>query len=69
MRQDDSEVNADDLHRLLILARLVTLAQGGRQVTTEFWNKARQMEIERRARLTTLHRPSARHHNGFESIL
>ncbi|XP_050475453.1 mini-chromosome maintenance complex-binding protein isoform X1 [Bombus huntii] len=43
--------NADHLHLLMVLARLLSLSYGSNTLTIEYWKKAFQMEIERLNRL------------------
>ncbi|CAH2265705.1 mini-chromosome maintenance complex-binding protein [Pararge aegeria] len=47
----DSPVTADDLHRLLVLARLVSLSRGYDTLTRECWDHTKKMEEERLQRL------------------
>lgn len=49
----DSEkpVTADDLHRLLVLARLVSLSRGHDTLTKQCWDITKQMEDERLQRV------------------
>lgn len=47
----DSPVTADDLHRLLVLARLVSLSRGRATLDKECWDITKQMENERLHRL------------------
>lgn len=44
-------VSADDLHLLLVLARLVSLSHGERVVSLSAWEEAKRMEEERKLRL------------------
>ncbi|KAM3960708.1 mini-chromosome maintenance complex-binding protein [Aphomia sociella] len=52
-RKSDSEdsVSADDLHRLLVLARLVSLSRGHDTLSKECWDITKRMEAERLQRL------------------
>lgn len=52
MRQADKSVNADNLHSLMVLARLMSLSHGMDTLSTDFWNKTIQMETERVNRLS-----------------
>ena len=47
----DSPVTADDLHRLLVLARLVSLSRGRATLDKECWDITKQMENDRLHRL------------------
>ncbi|XP_023938645.1 mini-chromosome maintenance complex-binding protein [Bicyclus anynana] len=47
----DSPVTADDLHRLLVLARLVSLSRGHDTLSRECWDLTKKMEEERLQRL------------------
>ncbi|CAH2040006.1 unnamed protein product, partial [Iphiclides podalirius] len=51
--QSDTEnpVTADDLHRLLVLARLVSLSRGHDTLNKECWNITRKMENDRQDRI------------------
>ncbi|CAG9560920.1 unnamed protein product [Danaus chrysippus] len=52
MRNDSEEpVTADDLHRLLVLARLVSLSRGHDALTEECWRITKDMEKNRLSRL------------------
>lgn len=48
---NDNPVNADDLHRLLVLARLVSLSHGLKTLNKECWDITKKMEVERVRRL------------------
>lgn len=50
MRQN-GYVSADDLHSLLVLARLVTLSQGKIRMDEDCWKKACDLEVKRKARI------------------
>ncbi|NP_001140196.1 uncharacterized protein LOC100286771 [Bombyx mori] len=43
----DNPVTADDLHRLLVLARLVSLSRGHDTLSKECWDITKAMETER----------------------
>ncbi|CAL7944101.1 unnamed protein product [Xylocopa violacea] len=43
--------NVDQLHSLMVLARLLSLSYGSNTLTIEYWKKAVQMETERLSRL------------------
>ncbi|XP_034254053.1 mini-chromosome maintenance complex-binding protein [Thrips palmi] len=45
-------VSADDLHLLLVLARLVSLSHGEKVVSLSAWEEAKRMEEERKQRLS-----------------
>lgn len=47
----DNPVTADDLHRLLVLARLVSLSRGLDTLNKECWDIAKSMETERLRRV------------------
>ncbi|XP_076238488.1 mini-chromosome maintenance complex-binding protein [Calliopsis andreniformis] len=51
MRQVNKNITSDHLHSLMILARLLSLSYGSNILTTEYWKKAVEMEMERLARL------------------
>ncbi|KAM9324606.1 mini-chromosome maintenance complex-binding protein [Gastrophryne carolinensis] len=62
MRKDDPQsMSADDLHRLLVVARLLALSSGHRTLSREQWLQARQLEGQRRSRLQ-----EQKHVNGHE---
>lgn len=48
---DDNPVTADDLHRLLVLARLVSLSRGLDTLNKECWDITKRMEAERLRRV------------------
>ncbi|KAL7877885.1 hypothetical protein SRHO_G00045280 [Serrasalmus rhombeus] len=51
MRKDDPQsVSAEDLHRMLIVARLLCLSYGQTSLSRENWIKAKQMEMMRISR-------------------
>uniref|UniRef100_A0A8B9GYX5 Mini-chromosome maintenance complex-binding protein n=1 Tax=Astyanax mexicanus TaxID=7994 RepID=A0A8B9GYX5_ASTMX len=51
MRKDDPQsVSAEDLHRMLIVARLLSLSYGQTSLSRENWMKAKQMELVRISR-------------------
>lgn len=50
MRQK-SKVNADDLHQLLVLTRLICLSEGRSLLDDECWRRACDLETERKARI------------------
>ncbi|TMW47732.1 hypothetical protein DOY81_007188 [Sarcophaga bullata] len=54
MRKADSVTNADDLHSLLVLSRLLAIARGKQILDKESWNLAKDMETKRRQRLKEL---------------
>lgn len=45
-------VSADDLHQLLVLARLVSISHGKTNLDEECWRKACSLESERKARIS-----------------
>ncbi|XP_061715583.1 mini-chromosome maintenance complex-binding protein [Cydia pomonella] len=47
----DAPVTADDLHRLLVLARLLSLSRGHATLTQQCWDTAKAMEAELQHRL------------------
>lgn len=47
----ENPVTADDLHRLLVLARLVSLARGFDSLNKECWDITKNMEAERLRRV------------------
>lgn len=56
MRKDDPQsVSAEDLHRLLVVARLLCLSVGETALSRDSWFKAKLLETERRSR-TEQHR-------------
>ncbi|XP_063238088.1 mini-chromosome maintenance complex-binding protein [Bacillus rossius redtenbacheri] len=50
MRKENSKFTPDDLHRLLVLARLVSLSRGCRELTAPLWKHAVDMERRRQQR-------------------
>lgn len=56
MRQAGGQnVSADDLHLLLVLARLVSLSNGEKTVSVGAWEQAKKLEAERKRRIGTEH--------------
>ncbi|XP_072280818.1 mini-chromosome maintenance complex-binding protein isoform X2 [Pyxicephalus adspersus] len=52
MRRDDPQsISADDLHRQLLVARLLSLSSGHRSLSRETWFKAKELESQRKNRL------------------
>jgi len=54
LRAEDQRVTAEDLHHLLVLARLLSLSAGAKELTGEAWTRAREMERERVGRMAHL---------------
>ncbi|KAI5625070.1 mini-chromosome maintenance complex-binding protein, partial [Silurus asotus] len=51
MRKDDPQsISAEDLHRMLVVARLLSLSYGQSTLSRENWIKAKQLEILRTSR-------------------
>ena len=53
-QQNHSNMTAEDFHLLLLLSRLMSLSHGQNTLTSEMWIHVKQMEAERRARLTSV---------------
>ncbi|XP_073540700.1 mini-chromosome maintenance complex-binding protein [Phyllobates terribilis] len=52
MRKSDAQsIGADDLHRLLVVARLLSLSSGQTSLSHETWLQAKELEIQRKSRL------------------
>ncbi|XP_054654478.1 mini-chromosome maintenance complex-binding protein isoform X2 [Dunckerocampus dactyliophorus] len=52
MRKDDPHsVTAEDLHRMLVVARLLSLSLGQTSLTRDIWLKAKHMEMQRSCRM------------------
>ncbi|XP_037540718.1 mini-chromosome maintenance complex-binding protein isoform X2 [Nematolebias whitei] len=52
MRKDDPQgVSAEDLHRMLVVARLLSLSLGQTSLSRDVWARAKHMETLRRSRL------------------
>ncbi|XP_015110478.1 mini-chromosome maintenance complex-binding protein [Diachasma alloeum] len=51
LRQLDDKINADNLHSLMVLARLMALSHGESSLTLERWRDTFKKELERLARL------------------
>ncbi|XP_056408418.1 LOW QUALITY PROTEIN: mini-chromosome maintenance complex-binding protein [Hyla sarda] len=52
MRKGDPQsISADDLHRLLVVARLLSLSTGQTSLSRETWLRAKELEIQRKSRL------------------
>ncbi|KAM3913776.1 mini-chromosome maintenance complex-binding protein [Leptodactylus fuscus] len=50
-RGDPQSISADDLHSLLVVARLLSLSAGQTTLSRERWLRAKDMEIQRKSRL------------------
>ena len=50
-QESGGEVKAEDLHQLLVLARLLSLSHGRTELTEQVWSEARSIEQQRRARV------------------
>ncbi|KAK3572854.1 hypothetical protein QTP86_008251 [Hemibagrus guttatus] len=51
MRKDDPQsISAEDLHRMLVVARLLSLSYGQTTLSREGWMKAKQLEVLRTSR-------------------
>ena len=53
MQQAAGGITVEDFHTLLVLARLVAKGNGRSSLLEEDWEKAKAMEVERRARVAT----------------
>ncbi|XP_014478288.1 PREDICTED: mini-chromosome maintenance complex-binding protein [Dinoponera quadriceps] len=51
MRNLNKNINADNLHALIVFARLMSISYGKTALDTECWNKTVQLETERMSRL------------------
>ncbi|XP_040293082.1 mini-chromosome maintenance complex-binding protein [Bufo bufo] len=52
MRKGDPQsISADDLHRLLVVARLLSLGTGQTSLSRETWLRAKELEMQRKNRL------------------
>lgn len=47
MRKSNPKVNADDLHLLLVLSRLLAISHGWNSVNIESWNMAKDLNNKR----------------------
>ena len=64
-KQAAGGITVEDFHTLLVLARLVAKGHGRSSLLEEDWEKAKSMEVERRARVASLPpRPGANFANG-----
>ncbi|KAM6998067.1 mini-chromosome maintenance complex-binding protein [Tautogolabrus adspersus] len=55
MRKDDPQsISAEDLHRMLIVARLLSLSLGQTSLSIDSWSRVKQMEMLRRSRVEQL---------------
>lgn len=52
MRQANKNITAENLHSLMVLARLMCLSNGINSLDTNYWKKVVQMEMERMNRLS-----------------
>ncbi|XP_069095332.1 mini-chromosome maintenance complex-binding protein isoform X1 [Pleurodeles waltl] len=50
-KYDPQSITADDLHRMLVVARLLSLSAGQTTLSRERWLRAKQMEMLRKSRL------------------
>ncbi|XP_078668117.1 mini-chromosome maintenance complex-binding protein-like [Branchiostoma floridae x Branchiostoma belcheri] len=61
MRSDDPKnMTAEDLHSLLVVARLLALSVGQTTLSQEVWDRAKQLETERKTRVKAQPQPQAR---------
>uniref|UniRef100_A0A3B5QQ69 Mini-chromosome maintenance complex-binding protein n=2 Tax=Xiphophorus maculatus TaxID=8083 RepID=A0A3B5QQ69_XIPMA len=52
MRKDDPQsISADDLHRMLVVARLLSLSLGQTSLSRDSWLRAKHIETLRRSRM------------------
>ncbi|XP_044735923.1 mini-chromosome maintenance complex-binding protein [Chrysoperla carnea] len=51
MRKKDQKINSEDLHKLLVLSRLIALSEGQCKVGVDAWKRAQVLETERKSRL------------------
>lgn len=52
MRKDDPQsMTAEDLHRMLVVSRLLSVSCGQSSLSMDIWNKAKQMELLRTSRI------------------
>ncbi|XP_061140415.1 mini-chromosome maintenance complex-binding protein [Syngnathus typhle] len=52
MRKDDPQsISAEDLHRLLVVARLLSLSLGHTSLSRDIWLRAKHLEIQRSCRM------------------
>lgn len=52
MRKDDPQsISADDLHRMLVVARLLSLSLGQTSLSRDSWLRAKHLEMMRRSRM------------------
>jgi len=51
MRSANKNIDADNLHALMVFARLMSLSYGQATLDTECWKKTVQLEMERMSRL------------------
>ncbi|XP_034129011.1 mini-chromosome maintenance complex-binding protein [Drosophila guanche] len=63
MRKANSKSNADDLHGLLVLSRLLGIARGKDALDKETWQLATEFEAKRRQRLQALPKSAAQIRN------
>lgn len=50
-KSDPQSITAEDLHQLLVVARLISLSAGHRTLSRERWQQAKQLEVLRRSRI------------------
>ncbi|KAF3708462.1 Mini-chromosome maintenance complex-binding protein [Channa argus] len=52
MRKDDPQsISAEDLHRMLVVARLLSLSLGQTSLARDSWQRAKHIEMLRRSRM------------------
>ncbi|MEQ2221547.1 hypothetical protein ILYODFUR_017019, partial [Ilyodon furcidens] len=52
MRKDDPQsISADDLHRMLVVSRLLSLSLGQTSLSRDSWLRAKNIETLRRSRM------------------
>lgn len=49
--REEFDFQVEDLHKLLVLSRLIGITRGEKKLNIDFWNQAKKMEIERKKRL------------------
>lgn len=58
-KQDSKNLTVEDFHSLLVLARLLSLSHGRCELTKEDWQHAKQLEQQRKMRLTQSNPPAS----------
>lgn len=57
--RQEHKISVDDFHMLLVLSRLLGLARGRSVLDMECWERAKELELERKRRVSLLPQPGS----------